>query len=321
MICVRSLRMNTRFAVYAVSLLCGSSIADESASFPPESNGWKLVSAVPHRPLKESSGLAPSTVRPSIVWSHNDGGAGSFLFAIDAASGNLEQTITLAGTLNLDWEDLFVVSDRKQPLLAVADVGDNEKRRKNCLIHLFEESAGKDGKLSLKKNRTIRFHYPEGKRFDCEAAAFDGRTGNAVVLTKAKSKTLLFEVPLEAVDGEGLVVAKLAGTLTPPAEFPDKTAMVNFKRGIFGTSCTSADISPDGKTLAVLTYTDCFLYRRSAEETWATAVAREPQALALPAIYQAEALCFTPDGMSLIVSSEKAPTPLYRIVVPGPGAD
>ena len=134
-------------------------------------------------------------------------------------------------------------------------------------------------------------------------------------------KTLLFEVPLDADDSGKPVEARLAGTLTPPATFPNKNTIVSFKRGIFGTSCTSADVSPDGSLLAVLTYTDCFLYRRSAKESWATAVAREPQALALPSIYQAEALCFSSDGKSLIVSSERTPTPLYRITVPAAARD
>ena len=112
------------------------------------------------------------------------------------------------------------------------------------------------------------------------------------------------------------IVAKYGGTLKPPSAFPGTGVMVSLTRGVFGTSCTGADISPDGSVLAVLTYTDCFLYRKTPGESWATAVAREPNVLSLPAIYQAEAICFSADGNSLIVTSEKAPTPLYRIALP-----
>ena len=290
---------------------------DREPAFPAESNGWRLISAVTQPSLRESSGLAPSGVRPSVIWSHNDGGAGAFLFAIEAATGKVLQMIRVKGAPNFDWEDLFVIRGKRQRLLAVADVGDNEKRRKSGAIYVYRESVEGD-RLALEKRRTVRFVYPDGKRFDSEAATFDPESGSVLILTKSKLKTLLFKVRLDAEDSGKPLVAEHVGTLTPPPSFPSKGPIVNIKRGIFGTSCTSADVSPNGKLLAVLTYTDCFLYRRATDESWATAVAREPEVLALPSIYQAEALCFSADGKSLIVSSEKSPTPLYRTDVPPP---
>lgn len=284
-------------------------------NFPAESNRWTLVGILNHSPLKEASGLAASRAHAGVLWTHNDGGAGANVFAIDSVTGAVLTTIPIPEIENLDWEDAMVVSPASgQHFTAIADIGDNEKRRRECSIHLFQES-GTRALPSLTLQRTIRFHYPGGKRYDSEATAFDSRSGSILVFTKSKTETLLFSVSLDTKSK--LTEASYLATLAKPASYPEANAVTALKRGIFGVSTTAADVSPDGRSLAVLTYTECLLYRRDGDEDWGTAAQRSPKVIALPAVYQAEALCFSADGSQLFITSENTPSPLYRIDIAG----
>ncbi|MGK0186753.1 MAG: hypothetical protein ACI9R3_002536 [Verrucomicrobiales bacterium] len=301
--------------VYSIIIMVSPGVASAqekqipvAPTFPGESNGWTLASVLKHPPLKEASGFAASRVRPGVLWTHNDGGAGANVFAIESATGAILQTVRVPQVDNLDWEDaMTIVTGEGQQFVAIADIGDNEKRRRDCVIHLFQETAS-----TLTLHHSIRFHYPDGKRYDSEAAAFDARSGSILVLTKSKAETLLFAIPLQKKGATKPVEAVFLTTLAKPDHYPDSGAMINLKRGIFGVSTTAADISPDGSILAILTYTECLLYHRAAGESWTVAVRRQPQFLPLPGVYQAEALCFSADGTQLFLTSEKTPSPLYQ---------
>lgn len=305
----------------------GQDGGEESARprYPELSMGWSLVGAIRHAQLKEASGFAASRAVPGILWTHNDGGAGSNVFAVDVATGEVVQTVPVPEVPNLDWEDAFAVHRNGRDYLAIADIGDNEKRRVDCAIHLFaERKAGEGRPPVLVLQTSVRFRYAGGGRHDAEAAAFDPHRGTFLVLTKSKVETLLFEVPFPSpANREQVIEATLLAALAKPVDYPEAGAVVSLKRGIFGTSATAADVSPDGGMLAVLTYTECLLYRRAAAGggeaeggEWSEAVSRPPQVLPLPAVYQAESLCFSTDGSTLFVTSENSPSPLYRIAVP-----
>lgn len=318
-------RSNTFIRIVTSMLAAGSlALAQESEdngskhpAFPATSNGWQLASTINHLPLKEASGFVVSRAQLGMLWTHNDGGAGSNLFGVDIATGTVLVTTTIPEIPNLDWEDALAVSHNGHYFIGIADLGDNEKRRRDCVIHLFKETAQREGKPpTVTLNRSIRFRYPDGKRYDSESAAFDPRSGNFLVLTKSKMETLLFEVALPAKPTTATAEAKPITALAKPTAYPDVGAMISLKRGIFGASATAADISPDGNLLAVLTYTECLLYRRGSDEDWKTAAIRPPEVLSLPGVYQAEALCFSIDGAQLLVTSENTPSPLYRIAVP-----
>jgi hypothetical protein len=76
---------------------------------------------------------------------------------------------------------------------------------------------------------------------------------------------------------------------------------------------TAADISPDDRTLAVMTYRDLLLYRRRDGGSWAQAIAAKPKVSELPWLPQAEALGWSSDGKALYVTGEFIPAPLYRV--------
>ncbi len=76
---------------------------------------------------------------------------------------------------------------------------------------------------------------------------------------------------------------------------------------------TAMDMSADGLSLAILTYTKVYLYTRKSDENWSEAILRPPQELSFPALVQQEALCFSLDGKAIFVTTEQIPAPLIRI--------
>ena len=76
---------------------------------------------------------------------------------------------------------------------------------------------------------------------------------------------------------------------------------------------TAADLSPDGRTLAVLTYGSVLFYRRQPGEDWGEAVSRPPEAHDVPLIPQAEALAWSKGGGGLYASGEFRPAPIFYL--------
>jgi hypothetical protein len=81
---------------------------------------------------------------------------------------------------------------------------------------------------------------------------------------------------------------------------------------------SGADLSPNGRVLALLNYHSVHLYVRRPGQSWADALkAGKPDVLALPWLPQAEGIAFAADGSSLLIAGEQVPSPLFRFrVVP-----
>src|SRR3546814_14697320 len=85
----------------------------------------------------------------------------------------------------------------------------------------------------------------------------------------------LFARPLRP-RGDGMQVARKLGTLAG-VPVPDAEALqANERMARIRHQVTAADIAPDGRRLAVMTYHEVLLYRRRGDEPWADAVARKP---------------------------------------------
>jgi hypothetical protein len=75
---------------------------------------------------------------------------------------------------------------------------------------------------------------------------------------------------------------------------------------------TGMDISPDGRTAAVITYRSLYLWSREAGESWADAFQKEPLEVPGPPGTHDEAVAFSADGKSVYVTTERRPAPIYR---------
>ena len=270
----------------------------------------RLAGLVTSRQLDEISGLAASHAHDGVLWAINDGGNPARLYAI-SRRGRLLARYEVEGASNQDWEDLssFELGGRRYLLLA--DTGDNAGRRRGFSLHVFEEPA-KLANGKLKPAWTIRARWPDGPR-DCEAVAVDASAGQVLLVSKKRVPPELFSLPL--ADPRGAVVeARRIGRLAGVPQVGEELQRKDPRLAALFSQVTAADVAPDRRSLAVLTYGSVLFYHRGEGEDWAEATARAPETHDIPPIPQAEALAWSAGGGGLYATGEFSPAPIFYLV-------
>ena len=188
--------------------------------------------------VPESSALWASQQNPGVFWTLSDSGNKPEIIPIHS-DGSLAwgtKGIAIKGTKNYDWE---AITGDAEGDMVVADVGNNISNRRQLNLYLFKEPSAQNPEVTVVK--TISFIWPDQKEFpdselkhDCESV-FKIK-GNIYFLTKHRRDTL---TELWRID---IPKANEPAQLTKVAQF-DAKGMV-----------TDASVSPDGKSLALLTY-------------------------------------------------------------------
>ena len=219
--------------------------------------------------LDEVSGLAASHRHEDVLWAINDGGNGAQLHAV-GTRGQHHATVEVDGAVNTDWEDLAAFEADGKRYLLVADTGDNGGLRHTLQLHAIPEPALDNGGR-VRPAWSVAFRWPDGPR-DCEAVAIDAAGGRVLLVSKRRDPAELFAVPLRP-GTHAVQVAKRIGTLAgvPRASATEQRDDPEGAR--LRGQVTAADISPDGRTLAVLTY-DAALFYDLGTAGWGEAVAR-----------------------------------------------
>jgi hypothetical protein len=264
----------------------------------------------------ESSGVASSTRRNDVVYTHNDSGDRPRFFAVDR-QGCTIATYTLRDAEAVDWEDMAAARDRSgRGRLWFGDIGDNFSTRSDGVtVYRVDEP-----KPPPKRGTTGEACAPAPAERPLGATRFDLRcadgphdaetllvqpgTQRVFVVTKDLSgaNAVLYAAPRKLRSGAVQVLERVADvTLTPGTPDP----------GVI----TGGDSSPDGKRLVLRTYTEAFEWRIPDGDLRA-ALAETPTRIALPETPQGEAIAYTRRGDALITTSEKPPgtdPPVYRI--------
>jgi hypothetical protein len=250
-----------------------------------------------NRHLNEVSGLAASRLSKNLLWVLNDSGDGPRIYAIDSTGIDIGR-VTINGATNFDWEDMASFQVENTAYLLIADIGDNQRIRPACTLYIIEEPVLSKMKFSNPVSAdpvcVIRFTYEDGPK-DGESVAVDAANKRIYLLTKRQRPPIFYELPLDLQTQTSVQVAR------PVIEIADLQKP------------TSMDLSPNGFSLAVLTYKDAFLFRRNSGEQWPIALSRKPQKVIFPALAQQEAICFSHDGKAIFVTSEQRPSPVLRI--------
>ncbi len=182
--------------------------------------------------LNESSGLSKAW-QDGYYWTHNDSGGSPELYMIDT-QGYIFDTLAIPNANNYDWEDLA-----KDNLgnIYVGDFGNNSNNRKDLVIY----------KRSHDIVEQISFKYPdqmftqnESRIFDCEA--FFWANNSLYLITKSWEKGVKNSRMYVLPDTPGDYTAKLLGNLDIKAQI------------------TGADISPNGKRFALISYGKVFIF-------------------------------------------------------------
>lgn len=253
--------------------------------------------------LTESSGIAADSSER--LWSHNDSGDSARLFRFDQNSGSLLKTATFPQITPIDWEDICAFEFAQTEFVAIADVGDNLRKRKSVQVHFVRLELNEIGTCqSAELAGTVDITYPNGP-VNCEAICFDSKTRRILLPSKETTRTRFYSFEADAI----------LTRLTQPAENNAALAF-KVKAELLGEApvplATGADISADGQHLVLCTYGPGAWISRTGERQWNYS---KPRLFRLPYRKQGEAIGFSRSGEVLFLTSEFAPTPLSSVQV------
>jgi hypothetical protein len=255
-----------------------------------------VIGTVASTELDEVSGLASSKTQADVLWAHNDSGDAARLFAMDESGASLG-TYPLSGVTALDWEDLAQAPGPQTGTnyLYVGDIGDNNGTRGQIQVYRVPEPTASPSGATLSGVTTLRYVYPSGAHLDAEALMVDPVRGDLYVITKSASgaaRVYRAAAPLAA----GPTTLTRVATLSLPA----------------GTMVTAADVSTDGRQVALRTYGEVLVYKRDITKALHTAFATASCTPPAPVEGQGEAITIAPGGREYVTIGEGAHRPINR---------
>lgn len=247
----------------------------------------KVLAELPHT-LNEVSGVE-KTKGSTLLWMLNDSGNKPILYGVNL-KGKIKHTLKLKAK-NHDWEDM--TTDEKGNLY-VADFGNNGNKRRNLkILKVDHKQLQAKDKITVEK---IRFNYPEQHKFppkkkqrffDAESILY--KDGYLYIFTKSRvkhhfGKTALYRIPAQAGEHEAVLIS----TYTSCNEL----------------ECwiTSADISPDGKKVVLLSHDSVLLLTDFTGDNFFSGTV---QKLPLGHLSQKEGVCFK-DNNTLYITDERS---------------
>ncbi len=245
----------------------------------------------------EISGLVASQTQPGVLWAHNDSGDRARIFAL-RSDGSLIASLDVPGAEATDWEDIAVGPGGD---LLLGDIGDNKSVRDDIDIYRVPEPRLADGPTTTAAATRLRLTYPDGAH-DAETLLADPRTGEIVIVTKrldGRSGVYVAQAP--ARDAPGSAVLRHAGDL---------------RLGVGGLA-TAGDVSADGHTVAIRTYTALYAWTRKPGASLVATLARKPcvGSAQLGLEGQGESLALSRDGRSFFTVPEGAGAAVRRYTV------
>ncbi len=275
-------------------------------------------------PIDEMSGIVKSRRHPDTYWVHNDSGDTARIFAIRSDGSSVLPTYSkfsrygdepqdgkqqwegfeVLYASNVDWEDIAL----DENYLYLADVGNNLNARRDLVIYAISEI---DPTASTRSAVVQKWpvHYPEQQEFPPGNWHYDSESlftseGQLYLITKHRKAGAMgtFEA------GANLYRLDTRNTDSSNAlTLVDSTPLI--------TAATGADVSPDGSTLAVISYEDLFLFDKPATgDAWLSSSYRRIP-LDRSVTRQAEAVAWEDDSTLLFTNEGRD---IFRLGVADP---
>ena len=237
--------------------------------------------------LGENSGI--EVYNNSSIWVIEDGNNEDKIYEVNY-DGTLLKELKVKHAKNRDWEDLAMDENGN---IYIADFGNNYNKRKDLVIYKIPNPEKEKGKkIDAEK---IKFHYPEQKKFppkkenrfyDAEALFY--KNNALYIITRNRSKPFSGETSIYKIPAtKGNYEAQLIGKFTTCSK--SNTCQV-----------TAADISPDGKKIALLGYGNLWIFTDFTLDNFTTG---KMETIDLETYTQLESVCFT-DNETLLISDE-----------------
>ena len=200
--------------------------------------------------LRESSGVTRSSTQRGVLFTINDSGNPPEIFAIDSSGRPLGRWL-VPGAGNRDWEALASGPCPAGTCFYIGDIGDNLERRPRIVIYRVRipglqvfRGAADTGPLNL-DSALVR--YPDGAH-DAEAM-WVGDAGDVLIVSKGRNGGVrLYRVPASAFGRAQPVTAVLVQPVPIESSW------------FFGRLVTDAARSPDGRRVALRTYSEIYLF-------------------------------------------------------------
>ena len=221
--------------------------------------------------LQEASGIAASRAHPGRLYHINDSGdAGRFY--VTSVDGTGLQIVQIAGFRPIDTEAMSLgpcPARANHSCLYIADIGDNNRRRKTIEIVAVDEMGAFPQAVKPAARLTLR--YPDGPH-DAESMAVHP-DGTLFILTKERPARLF-----------------KAGLHTAQPTLEAVTALA------VGHPPTDMAISDDGKRLIVLTYQDAVEFAMDF---------KAQNRIAIQFLQQQETIAYLPGSGSFVYTTER----------------
>ena len=240
--------------------------------------------------LKEISGTIyiPET---DLVWSIQDSGNENIIYGLNSKY-EIEKSITIENTENIDWED---ITKDQIGNIYIGDFGNNDNDRKDLCIYKIDKNA-LDKQTAIPSYK-VSFYYreqtefpPKKKNLIYDVEGFFEFKNNFYLFTKNRSKNMdgsanLYKIPNIA----GTHEAQLMGKLETCSDYQN-------------CAITSVAISPDQKTVVVLSHSKIWTYSNFENDDFLNGIKSE---INLNHFSQKEAVCFK-DNKTLLIADEKS---------------
>lgn len=266
----------------------------------------------------ELSGIVKSQRYQDVWWVHNDSGNPPALYPVDA-EGRLVALfrgarepghgIEILNASNVDWEDIALTDG----WLYVADLGNNGNARRDLGIYVVAEPNPQ----AIEKTRALAYIpivYPEQQQFPAAQWHFDADAlftdGHALfVITKHRSRRD------KLTRGAHVYMLDLS-TISPLLPNPLQRVDTHPSIG----AATAADLSPDGRWLAVLAVQRLWFFIRPEDGMrWLTGAPGFAFSVPLPTnIGQAEAVSWDDNQSLRIVTENDAKLVTVKLALPLP---
>jgi len=278
--------------------------ASERAPYGPPTR----IGTLEDRDVEESSGIVASRKNGDHFWTHNDSGDGPYLYAFDR-KGRKQGVWRITGARSQDWEDIAAGPGPEvgRAYLYVGDIGDNERQRGQITVYrvaepiiAVDDNASSRNKPHLtERAEAIKLQYPDGSH-NAEALLVHPTTGDIYIVTKEEA-TAASVYKLAAPFSTSVV-----NTLMRIGQIEVPSLM----RGYI----TGGDISPDGRRVVLCDYFGAYELSLEAALTSKFDSIWQKPALAFEVgeRKQGEAICYSFDGASVLVTSEKSHSPLIE---------
>jgi hypothetical protein len=237
--------------------------------------GVLQIGTIQHPAIQESSGVIGCRFDTNVFWTHNDGRRAT-LYAI-TRSGRSVAEFPIVVFIQ-DWED---IANDPEGHLYIGDIGNNDSKRTQIAVHQIDEPNPKESGRRLLVNKTWLLRYPK-QPFDCESLFIWKNYGYIISKVFRDQPAEIYRFSLE----KSSAPCALEFVTRLPIDSP----------------VTAADISTEGRRLAVLSKTGAWIFNIKGDVARAGEVRPRHTRFKHEHI---EGCCFVPDGLLATAESRE----------------